>query len=159
MSGRDAHVPCLSHADAALSQALMVGELVAIADGGQTPMVTFHGQPGTAALAARSVIDLHGAHIGKRLVLMFEGGDPTKPIVMGVLRADGHCPLPERPPGVEVDVDGERLVVSARERLVLRCGEASITLTKAGKVLIQGVYVLSRSSGVNRIKGGAIQLN
>ena len=43
--------------------------------------------------------------------------------------------------------------------MVLRCGKASITLTKAGKVLIEGSYVLSRSTGVNRIKGGSVQLN
>jgi hypothetical protein len=42
---------------------------------------------------------------------------------------------------------------------VLRCGKASITLTKAGKVLVQGTYVSHRSSGVIRIKGGAVQLN
>jgi hypothetical protein len=42
---------------------------------------------------------------------------------------------------------------------VLRCGQASVTLTKAGKVLIRGTYVSSRSSGVNRIKGGSVQLN
>jgi hypothetical protein len=60
---------------------------------------------------------------------------------------------------VEVDTDGERLLVTAKEQLVLRCGKATITLTKAGKVLIQGTYVSSRSSGVNRIKGGSVQLN
>jgi len=60
---------------------------------------------------------------------------------------------------VEVDADGQRLFVTAKQQLVLRCGAASITLTKAGKVLIQGSYVSSRSSGVNRIKGGSIQLN
>jgi hypothetical protein len=43
--------------------------------------------------------------------------------------------------------------------MVLRCGKASITLTRAGKVLIQGSYVLSRSTGVNRVKGGAVQIN
>jgi hypothetical protein len=41
----------------------------------------------------------------------------------------------------------------------LRCGKSSITLTRAGKVLIEGEYISSRSSGVNRIKGGSIQLN
>ena len=51
------------------------------------------------------------------------------------------------------------MVLSAQEEIVLRCGKASITLTKAGKVLIEGAYVLSRSSGVNRIRGGSVQLN
>ena len=58
-----------------------------------------------------------------------------------------------------VEADGERLIVSAKEQLVLRCGRSSITLTKAGKVLIQGTYVSNRSSGVVRIKGGSVQLN
>ncbi len=58
-----------------------------------------------------------------------------------------------------MDADGQRMVVSAKEQLVLRCGQASITLTKAGKVLIDGTHVLSRASGVNRVKGGSVQLN
>jgi hypothetical protein len=52
-----------------------------------------------------------------------------------------------------------RMVVSAKEQMVLQCGKASITLTKAGKVLIQGSYVSSRSTGVNRVKGGSVHLN
>jgi hypothetical protein len=92
-------------------------------------------------------------------VLVFEEADPQRPIVMGVLRGTQAWPLPEAPAQVEVDADGERMLVSARSQLVLRCGKASITLTKAGKVLIQGSYVSSRSSGVNRVKGGSVQLN
>lgn len=138
---------------------VVTGELAALTDDGRTALVLFQGQPGTAAVPARTVVDLHGAHIGRPVALMFEGADPSRPIVMGVLREGAGWPLPDRPAQVEVDVDGERLVVTAQEQLVLRCGKASITLTKAGKVLIQGAYVLSRSSGVNRIKGGSVQLN
>ncbi len=119
----------------------------------------YPGQPGTAALHARATIDLHGAHIGRQVVIMFEAKDLTKPIIMGVLREGEGWPLEQRPDQVEVDVDGERMVVSAKDQLVLKCGKASITLTKAGKVIIKGKYVLSRSSGVNRIKGGSVQLN
>jgi hypothetical protein len=144
---------------AQLPGAVVIGQLIGISDGGRTPLVLFPGQRGSAALAARTVIDLHGAHIGCNVVLMFEAADPGRPIVMGVLREGGAWPLDDAPGQVEVDVDGERLIVSAKEQLVLRCGEASITLTKAGKVLICGNYVLSRSSGVNRVKGGSVQLN
>jgi hypothetical protein len=89
---------------------------------------------------------------------VFENGDVDRPIVVGVLRGAPGWPI-ETPGQVEVDADGQRMVVTAREQLVLRCGKASITLTKAGKVLIEGSYVLSRSTGVNRIKGGSVQLN
>ena len=138
---------------------VVIGELIGMKDDGGTPLVLFSGQLGSAALAARTVVDLHGPHIGSKVVLMFEGGDFGKPIVMGVLREGEGWPLADRPGQVEVDADGERMIVSAKEQVVLRCGKASITLTKAGKVLIQGSYVLSRSSGVNRIKGGSVQLN
>ncbi|WP_219851713.1 DUF6484 domain-containing protein [Methylibium rhizosphaerae] len=136
-----------------------MGELVALADDGRTPLVVDPSVPDAAACRARTVIDLHAAHIGRQVVLMFEHGDPARPIVMGVLQGEAAWPLAERPPQVEVTADGERMVVSAKEQLVLRCGKASITLTKAGKVLLEGSYVLSRSTGVNRIKGGSIQLN
>jgi hypothetical protein len=139
--------------------ALVIGELVGIADGGRTPMVMYPGQPGSAALAAATLVDLHAAHVGCRVALQFDGGDGARPVVMGVLREAPGWPLADPPGQVEVDVDGARMVVSAKEQLVLRCGAASITLTKAGEVLIRGSYVLTRSTGVNRIAGGAVQLN
>lgn len=138
---------------------VVIGELIGLTDEGRTPRVLYPGQPGTAALRARTVVDLHGPHIGRQVVLMFEDGDSSRPIIMGVLRGEEGWPLDQKPAEVEVDVDGERMIVSAKEQLVLRCGKASITLTKAGKVLIKGSYLLSRSSGVNRIKGGSVQLN
>jgi hypothetical protein len=138
---------------------VVIGELVGMTNEGRVPLVMFSGQPGTAALFARTVVDLHGAHIGRQIVMMFEAGDVTRPIVMGVLREGEGWPLVEQPGQVEVDADGEHLIVNAKEQVVLRCGKASITLTKAGKVLIQGTYVLSQSSGTNRVKGGSVQLN
>lgn len=136
-----------------------VGELLALTDDGRTALVRFPAGSDQSAVPARSIVDLHGAHIGKAVVLMFENADPSCPIVMGVVRGEAPWPLEDRPGQVEVLADGERLVVSAKEQLVLRCGKASITLTKAGKVLIDGAYVSSRSSGVNRLKGGSVQLN
>lgn len=138
---------------------VVTGELIAIADEGRSPLVLFACQHGSAAVRARTVVDLHGAHIGQPVVLMFEGGDASLPIVMGVLRQSAGWPLADTPAQVEVDVNGERLVVSAKEELVLRCGKASVTLTKAGKVLIQGSYVSSRATGVNHVRGGSVQLN
>lgn len=138
---------------------VVIGELLAIADEGRTPLVMYPGQPGTAALRSRTAIDLHGGHIGRAVVLMFERGEALLPIVIGVIRASDGWPLAEAPAQVDVDSDGERMVVTANKQLVLRCGKASITLTKEGKVLIQGTYVSSRSSGVNRINGGSVQLN
>ena len=141
------------------SAGVVVGELIALTDEGRTPLVVYAGQKGSAAVHARTAIDLHGADIGRQVVLVFENGDRAKPIAVGVLRQSNGWPSEQTPRQVEVDVDGERLIVSAAEQLVLRCGKSSITLTRAGKILIQGSYILSRSSGVNRVKGGSVQLN
>jgi hypothetical protein len=137
---------------------VLVGTLVAFREVYQ-PLVIYPGQCGTAAITARTTIDLQAEHIGEEVILAFEGGHPWKPIITGRIRKPSAWPTADRPAQVDVDVDGQRLIVSAKEQLVLRCGKASITLTKAGKVLIEGSYVLSRSTGVNRIKGGSVQLN
>lgn len=152
-AGADVAAPVPSRIDGVLT-----GVLIGFRNDGAVPLVIFPGQPHSAAVPARTTVDLHGSHIGRQVVLMFDGGDPMRPIVLGSIRGEGMTPA-EQPGQVEVDVDGERLLLSAKEQLVLRCGKASITLTKSGKVLIQGAYVSSRSTGVNRIKGGAVQLN
>lgn len=160
MSGRDLIEAQLKE-EVALApwNAVATGELLALADEGSAPIVRIAGRANAAAVRARTVVDLHGAHIGCDVVLMFEEADPQRPIVMGVLRTGQRETLPGSHAQVEVDADGERMLIGAREQLVLRCGKASITLTKAGKVLIQGSYVSSRSTGVNRVKGGSVQLN
>lgn len=138
---------------------IVIGELLALGDDGATAFVCHPAQAGTGAVAARTAVDLHASHIGAAVVLMFEEGDPERPVVMGALRGRAGWPAASAPENVEVDADGRRLVVTARDQLVLRCGQASITLTKAGKVLIDGTYVCSRASGANRVKGASIQLN
>jgi hypothetical protein len=141
------------------SSSVIIGRLVALVDG-VTPLVTFPRPLEPVAVAARSIIDLHAGHISRDVVLSFDNGDFTKPIVMGVLRgADGWPAEQQRPTNVEVEADDQRLIVTAKDQLVLRCGQASITLTRAGKILIKGTYVSNDSSGVVRLRGGSIQLN
>lgn len=155
MSGRD----FLQPAPTPVIDGVRIGELIGFTGDGARPLVGYAGQPGGAALVARTIPDVRGAHIGREVLLMFEAGDPLRPIIIGCLQSDAAWPSDEPPAQVEADADGQRLVVTAKEEIVLRCGQASITLTKAGKVLIRGTYVSSRSSGVNRIKGGSVQLN
>jgi len=129
-----------------------VGVFAELNESGE-PLVDFAENTSGHPVAARSTLPLTRKEIGREAVLMFEAGDRGKPIIMGLLQ---HA-LTHRES--EVQVDGEKVVFTAEREIVLRCGESSITLTRAGKVLIRGKYVLSRSSGVNRIKGGSVQIN
>lgn len=159
MSGRELFEASLEATAIAPGLGVQVAVLVALADEGRTPMVFDPAHRDGPAVRARSIVDLHAAHIGGHVLLAFEGGDLARPIVLGVLRGQEGWPLEDKPEQVQVEADGERFTVSAKQQLTLRCGKASITLTSAGKVLIEGAYVSSRSTGVNRVKGGSVQLN
>lgn len=112
--------------------------------------------PGLQVLA-RTTVALRREMIGASVVLTFENGDPGLPIILGVLQQTAA--MPPSAPAVSAQVDDERVVISAEREIVLQCGDASITLTRAGKVLIKGNYILSRSTGYNKIKGAAIDIN
>ncbi len=141
--------------------AVVTATLTELSDDG--PLVTLH--DGEQRLA-RTTVALTAKSIGRSVVLVFENGDANLPIIMGAIAAQ-PSPLPvlmeESSPVVGEDttahVDGERVVLEGRKEIVLKCGKASITLTRAGKVLIQGAYVSSRSSGVQRIRGGSVHIN
>ena len=90
---------------------------------------------------------------------MFEAGNPRCPIIMGRLQRSAEQVEKNPVEAVNVQLDGKRMTFCAEQEIVLRCGEASITLTRAGKVIIRGEYLLSRSTGTNRIKGGSVQIN
>jgi hypothetical protein len=145
---------------------VIAGTLVGLNDAGE-PLVVHPWDPSGRPWLARSTVPLDASQVDREVVVAFEGGDFRKPIILGVLwRPAGEAPAPTpalRPgaerPHVGAEVDGDRLVFTAEKEIVLRCGKASLTLTRAGKVLVRGAYLLSHSSGVNRIKGGSVQIN
>lgn len=138
---------------------VVIGLLLSINDQGR-PLVAYPGNPSETAIAARSTAQLESADIGREVALLFEGGDPQLPLIIGKIQqtqAKQTEDLDQQPDTAELD--GESIVLSARQNITLKCGKASITLTKSGKILIRGAYLLNRSSGVNRIKGGSVQIN
>jgi len=143
-------------------EGIMVGRLLAIGPQGE-PRVDYPGCTQPDGLPARAMASFGEADLGRDVALLFEGGDPQKPVIMGLMFHPGQTPSRRAPvfsrTRSQATVDGERLVFSADREIVLQCGEASITLTRAGKILLKGAYLLARSSGVNRIQGGSVQIN
>jgi hypothetical protein len=131
---------------------VVIGTVAAVDDAGKVT-VSYPGCPMEEGVEARMTITVTQASVGREVALMFEAGDLAKPIVMGFLI---H---PETQPRPQVQADGDKIELSAAKEITLRCGEASITLTKAGKILLRGAYISSRSSGVQRIRGGSVQIN
>jgi len=132
----------------------IVGRIAGMTESG-VPLVELSNPAFAAPQAARSLVAVTANDLGRQVVLLFEGGDGGKPIIMGIVHETSGAVAP----GVQIRTDNEKLLMSAEKEITLRCGEASITLTRVGKVLIRGNYVLSRSSGANSIKGASIELN
>jgi hypothetical protein len=154
---------------------VIIGTVVEL-DGEGRVLVDYHGNPLAEPLVAVSTLGITKKHIDRQVALLFANGNPQQPVIMGLI----HNPLQEMLDAFEVTpsqpdssdderadaavvddvmIDGKRIVLEGREEIVLKCGEASITLTKAGKILIRGKYLLNRSTGVNRIMGGSVQVN
>ena len=99
------------------------------------------------------------------ILLVFEHGDPAKPIIVGVVdsgaaaqwKTHGMCVPPEK--SQHAIVDGRRLMLKGEEEVTLVCGEASITLTKDGRITLRGVEIVSRALGSNKIRGASVSIN
>jgi hypothetical protein len=138
---------------------VVIGDLVALKDDGLTALVMWPGQSGSAVVPARTTVNLFNRDIGGQVVLVFANARLDQPIVIGVVRRAHRWWLEPEFTLADVEADGERLVVAAKEQLTLRCGAASITLTKEGKVFIEGTQISSKASSLNRIVGGSVQIN
>lgn len=148
---------------------VQLAAIVGVTDDG--PQVQFQpdGPPITARLAVSATRERLDAAIAQcqQVVLLFEHGDRTRPIIVGFIESvpapaepvEIGPVLPDRPSVVEADVDGKRVRITAQDEIVLQCGSASVTLRRNGRVIIRGTYVESRSDGTNRIKGGQVQIN
>jgi len=166
---------------------IIIGTLVELDEQGQ-PWVDFPENPTNKNFLALTTQHLTKKHIGRQVALLFANGNIKTPVIMGVIHSPLQDMLEsfEQQPSSDIEVfenviqnknenkniqlesnlnvdnvliDGKKITFEAREQIVLKCGESSITLTKAGEILIRGKYLLNRSTGVNRIMGGSVQVN
>lgn len=133
---------------------VIVGVLTGFQESG-LPLVDFEGNKSNGTLVARSTVALSITQIGCELVLAFERGDLSRPIILGCLLTGVQVEREE----LKLKFHKDKLEFSAQREIALNCGNASITLTRAGKILIRGTFLLSHSTGVNRIRGGSVQIN
>lgn len=149
-------------------------------DDTRRPLITWreHEAPRAARLGCALSVERAELAIAEGTPVLCLLDEDSEPIVMGLLETqcsetspttvasvDSHAlPAAEQPAsdtgwGLEAEVDGKRVRISAKDEIVLRCGEASITLRRNGKVVVRGTHVETYSSGTNRIKGGQVKIN
>ena len=85
-------------------------------------------------------------------VLYWYGGDGSRGVLLGRIGQRQTARTEnEHPP--------DELVLEAKSCLTLRVGSGSITIREDGKILIKGKDLVSHATRLNRIKGGAVQIN
>jgi hypothetical protein len=144
-----------------------VGRVVAFARGVLQVVVPELGEEPIAARTLAAIEDraLEAAAREKaEAVLLFEGGDPSRPLLVGLLRSATPLvdailagPVPTAP--TVARVDGKRVVVEGKEEVVLQCGKASLTLRRDGRVVLRGVNLVTQAEQVHKIRGGKVQVN
>jgi hypothetical protein len=149
-------------------QAPCIGQLAGETESGDI-LVQYAGAkaPMTARWVSRLSRDVlvEGIPSAVEVLLIFDGGDPGRPIItdflaplqvapVRIVDAGGTTSTPYR-----AQVDGRRVTIEAQERIVLQCGKGSITLKRDGKIVLRGTQILSRASGANKIKGASVSIN
>lgn len=128
---------------------IVIGRLCDILEG-NLPAVTWPAGPAEAQPAA-SLVAVSEVDLGRAVALAFPAGS-SQPLVLGLVRSTTSDVI-----GAEVD--SQHVEIQAESSITLRCGQASITLTADGQVLLRGSYVSSHSTGTQRIKGAAVRIN
>ncbi len=136
---------------------VIIGLLVGFDLEGQ-PLIAYPGNIKETAVSARTTTQLDESVLGKEIAILFEQGDSSRPLIIGLIQHPDRQVAKECN-SITAQLDGEHIVLSAEKDITLKCGKASITLTRAGKILIRGAYLSSKSSGVNRIRGGTVHVN
>jgi len=122
--------------------------------GEDSPLVVFPGNLQETAVPARSLAELTSEMIGSEVALLFQDGNPGRPLIVGRI----VDPVPKSD-GLQIFRDGGRMRITANERIELRCGKATIIMEKDGHITIRGTYLTSHASAANRIRGGSVNLN
>lgn len=113
-------------------------------------------------LPARSIVDIHRDDLPAggapaAVLLEFDRGDASAPIILGLLR-EARIATKEAEKIGSV-WEGEHLLFNAQKEIQLRCGEGSITLRADGRVVIKGTQLVSRATEGNRIRGASVAIN
>lgn len=134
---------------------VLIGLLLDFDEAGR-PLVLVPGF-GETPRPARACCVLTPEQRGHQCALLFEGGDPEQPLVMGMLQQPVVALQTSGETTVRQEVDA--LHVRAEHAIELHCGKASLRLTSSGRVELRGTTVVSHATGLNRIRGASVKLN
>jgi len=128
---------------------IVSGEIVSTTADGQVSVD--YPQNSLGPLSARTLME--DLYLGAKVLLAFDGGDPTRPIILGILHDQA------RTAGRTIRLKASRIVLEAEDELLLQCGEASFEARRNGRVDLKGRDVVSRATRTNKVRGSTVLVN
>jgi hypothetical protein len=92
-------------------------------------------------------------YLGAKVLLAFEMGMSNLPIVLGIV----HDRAGVR--GRTIRLNADRIVLDAKDEIVLQCGESGIQARRNGTVHLKGKDVVSHATRTNRVRGATVRIN
>jgi hypothetical protein len=107
---------------------------------------------GSTPKRAQSLIPYSDLACDDQVVVAHVSGPDAPIVVLGRLFS------PLAPPR-DVRVNGRKVAIEANTELVLKCADATIRIAHDGLVAVRGDRVVTQARGVNRIRGGSVEIN
>ncbi len=107
---------------------------------------------GPSPLPAQSLIPFSDLACEDAVVIAHLSGAEPSVVVLGRL----FNPLA---PPRDVRVNGRKVAIEANTELILKCADATIRIAHDGLVAVRGNRVVTQARGVNRIRGGSVEIN
>lgn len=133
---------------------LIVGRIISVSDSGKLQIQCSSAEKPVTALSLGIVDKIF---IGRMCTIQFVCGNPSQPVVTGILSDEWGTPVITHSESNEVDT--KRVVLEAEQELVLQCGESKIILSADGLVQIRALYIDNQAQATLRLKGGSVQVN
>jgi hypothetical protein len=102
-------------------------------------------------LRARTLIE--DVSLGAKVLLAFETGIPTLPIILGLVHDRAKVV------GRSISLKADRIILEAKDELLLKCGEGGLEAKRNGTVHLKGKDVISRATRTNKVRGATVLIN
>lgn len=110
-------------------------------------------------LVGYSTVPLSDEDIGRKVLIVLARVEKCVPVIVGIIQQPANVRNAADGLKAEGTASALRLDFTAEKEITFTCGASSLTLTRAGKIILRGAFILSQASGVHRIQGGSVQIN